>query len=105
MALPHLAANERAAALDKALAARRERAAVKARLRRSETSVEDVLNQAQTNDALQQIKVVELLLALPNFGNHRATALMQRLRIAPNRRIRGLGRRQREALRIEYPRP
>ncbi|ALL79411.1 hypothetical protein AD006_29525 (plasmid) [Pseudonocardia sp. EC080610-09] len=103
MVVPHLTAHERAAALDKALAARRVRAQVKARLQCAEISIEEVLQQSETSDALKQMKVSDLIEALPNFGAGRTQALMARLGIAPNRRIRGLGERQRTALSIEYP--
>ena len=40
------------------------------------------------------MKVVDLLRALPRVGVTRSQEIMESLDIAPNRRIRGLGRHQ-----------
>jgi ribosomal protein S13 len=56
------------------------------------------LNKAAADDTLSRIKVVDLLRALPRVGVTRAAEIMENLAIAPNRRIRGLGRHQIERL-------
>ena len=64
--------------------------------------VEDVLKQAEENEVLGKMKVSALLEALPGVGKVRAQQTMERLEIAPSRRLRGLGDRQRKALLVEF---
>lgn len=102
MALPPLTPEQRAAALDKAAAARRERAEVKNRLKNSGASISDVLEQGQLNDVVGKIKVLDLLQSVPGVGKVRARQMMERLGIAESRRVRGLGARQIAALEREF---
>ena len=98
MALPELTEEQRAAALEKAAAARRARAELKERLKRGGTTLGDVLEQADSDEVLGKMKVSALLEALPNVGKVRAQQIMEELEIASSRRLRGLGDRQRKAL-------
>ncbi|MEC3981002.1 integration host factor, actinobacterial type [Amycolatopsis sp. H20-H5] len=102
MALPQLTEEQRAAALVKAAAARRIRAELKERLKRGGTTLVDVLKQAEENEVLGKMKVSALLEALPGVGKVRAQQTMEKLEIAPSRRLRGLGDRQRKALLAEF---
>ena len=102
MALPELTPAQRAAALEKAAAARRTRAELKERLKRGGTTLPQVLADAETDDALAKLKVSALLEALPGVGKVRAAALMDQFDIAPSRRVRGLGERQKQALLAEF---
>ena len=102
MALPPLTPEQRAAALEKAAAARRARAAIKVRLKSSGTSLEDVLASGDTDDAVGKMKVVAVLEAMPGVGKVRAQRIMEKLEISPSRRVRGLGAKQREALQREF---
>lgn len=102
VALPQLTPEQRAAALEKAAAARRARAELKERLKRGGTSIKQVLADAENNEALAKLKVSALLESLPGVGKVRAAQLMEQLDIAPSRRIRGLGDRQRKALLAEF---
>ena len=54
--------------------------------------------QADSDEVLGKMKVSALLEALPGVGKVRAQQIMERLEIAPSRRLRGLGDRQRKAL-------
>lgn len=103
MALPQLTEEQRAAALEKAAAARRARAELKDRLKRGGTTLEEVLKKAETDEVLGKMKVSALLEALPNVGKVRAQQIMEELEIATSRRLRGLGDRQRNALLERYP--
>lgn len=103
MALPALTPEQRQAALDKAAASRRERAAVKNRLKHSGASIAEVLAEAETNDVVAKLRVSELLQSLPGVGKVRAEQAMERLGIAPSRRVRGLGVKQIAALIAEFP--
>lgn len=98
MALPPLTPEQRAAALEKAAAARRARAALKVRLKSSGATVADVLDSGDTDEVIGKMKVVAVLEAMPGVGKVRAAKLMATLEISPSRRVRGLGAKQREAL-------
>ncbi len=100
MALPpQLTDEQRAAALEKAAAARRARAELKERLKRGGTDLKQVLKDAENDEILGKMKVSALLEALPKVGKVKAQEIMTELEIAPpTRRLRGLGDRQRKAL-------
>lgn len=102
MALPPLTPEQRAAALQKAAAARRTRAALKVRLKSSGTSLRDVLADGDTDEVIGKMKVVAVLEAMPGVGKVRAQKIMERLEISPSRRVRGLGSKQRRALVQEF---
>ncbi len=102
MALPPLTPEQRAAALEKAAASRRERAEVKNRLKHSGATIADVLREGETNEVIGKMRVVELLQAMPGVGKVRARQTMERLGIAESRRVRGLGAKQVVALRREF---
>lgn len=104
MALPELTPEERQAALEKAAHARRARAEVKNRLRHSGASLQDVLTEARESEAVAKIKVMDLLQAMPGIGKITAVEIMERLKIAPSRRLRGLGQNQTAALIKEFAR-
>ncbi|WSY48419.1 integration host factor (plasmid) [Embleya sp. NBC_00888] len=96
MAVPSLTTEERRAALDKAAAARRERARVKEALKRGGLSPREVLD--ADSDAVRKMPVRALLESLPDIGTARARRLLAELEISESRRVRGLGVRQRERL-------
>lgn len=98
MALPELTPEQRAAALEKAAAARRARAELKDRLKKGDTDLKTVLKNAETDEIIGKMKVSALLEALPKVGKVKAQEIMTELEIAPTRRLRGLGDRQRRAL-------
>jgi hypothetical protein len=100
--LPSLSPEQRAAALEKAAAARRARAALKVRLKTSGTSLADVLAEGETDDVVGKMKVVAVLESLPRVGKVKAQQIMEELEISPSRRVRGLGVKQREALQRRF---
>ena len=102
MALPPLTPEQRAAALEKAAASRRERAEVKNRLKHSGASITDVLREGENNEVIGKMRVLDLLQALPGLGKVRARQTMDRLGIAESRRVRGLGAKQVAALEREF---
>ncbi|WP_329132369.1 integration host factor [Streptomyces sp. NBC_00670] len=102
MALPPLTPEQRAAALEKAAAARRERAEVKNRLKHSGASLHEVIQQGQKNDVIGKMKVSALLESLPGVGKVRAKQIMERLGISESRRVRGLGSNQIASLEREF---
>ncbi|TAL23385.1 MAG: integration host factor [Frankiales bacterium] len=102
MALPPLTPEQRSAALAKAAAARKARAALKVRLKSSGASLDQVLADGDTDEVIGKMKVVAVLEAMPGVGKVRAQRIMERLEISPSRRVRGLGTKQREALVREF---
>ena len=82
--------------------ARRRRAEVKQTLRTGGSSLAEVLARAEGDDVIAHTKVFDVLKALPRVGAVRAARVMERLDIAPNRRLRGLGRHQVAALVAEF---
>ena len=92
MALPRLTDAQRAAALEKAAAARRARAELKDRLKRGSTSLKQVFKDAESDEILAKMRVSELLQALPRVGKAKAQEIITDLEIAPNRRLRGTRR-------------
>ena len=95
---PSLTPEQRQAALEKAAAARRQRAEVKEKLKMGSLSLPELFEQGDRDDVLAKLKVVSVLESLPGVGKVRARRLMQELDISESRRLRGLGRNQREAL-------
>lgn len=104
MALPSLTPEQRAAALAKAALARRARAELKAQLKRSGTSLADVLTKGETDEVVGKMRVSAVLEAMPGVGKVRAQKIMKRVGISPTRRVRGLGVNQRRALEQEFAR-
>ena len=94
MALPELTPEQRADALAKAAAARRERAAVKNRLKSGEASLSAVIAQGKEQDVIGKMKVSALLESLPGVGRVRAQQVMEEIGISESRRVRGLGANQ-----------
>ena len=106
MPVPSLTAQERAAALAKAAAARKDRSELRAKLRSGRLGLAELLGSAaMTQDAaVTKMRVSALLEALPGVGKTRAAQIMERLDIAANRRVGGLGIHQRRALVAEFER-
>lgn len=103
MSIPSLSPEQLSAAREAATQARRARADLKARVRNGEITLGDALDEAAHDDVLAHVKVVDLLKSLPRVGDKRAAEIMDRLDIAQNRRLRGLGRHQAAGLRAEFP--
>lgn len=97
---PRLTSEQRAAALAKAAAARAARAEVREALRSGSMTLPEVLAQAH-DDLVGGIKVKALLTAVPGLGKVKSARLMDRIGISENRRLRGLGPKQQEALLAE----
>jgi hypothetical protein len=99
---PALTAEQRQAALEKAAEARRTRAEVKAKLKAGSLGLGELFDQATRDEALAKLKVVSVLESLPGVGKVQARRIMEELDISESRRLRGLGRNQREGL-LRHP--
>jgi hypothetical protein len=97
-----LSDEQRSQARSAATQARRRRAEIKSALRAGTCSLADVLAMAERDDVLAHAKVIDVLKALPRVGGVRAARVMERLDIAANRRLRGLGKHQTAALIAEF---
>jgi len=100
---PALSPEARQAALEKAAAARRQRAELKEKLKMGSVNLDELLAQAEGDEVVGKMKVVAVLESLPGVGKVRARRLMEELKIADSRRVRGLGAQQRDALRRQFP--
>ncbi|MEE1621135.1 integration host factor, actinobacterial type [Zafaria sp. Z1313] len=105
MVLKSLSDEDRARARAKALASRTRRAEVKSAFGAGRLGIEEVLGLGAAEEAVGRLRVADLLEAVPGVGRIRAAALMERLGISPNRRLRGLGRKQQDALRRHFAAP
>lgn len=94
MAIPQLSTAQLQSAREAATEARRARAALKQEVKDGKLTLAEALDRAASDDVLSRVKVADLLRALPRVGVTRASDIMESLEIAPNRRIRGLGRHQ-----------
>jgi len=104
VALPPLTPEQRTAALEKAAMARRERAAVKNRLKYSQGSLAEVIATGKDNDIIGKLKVSALLESMPGVGRVRARQIMDEVGISESRRVRGLGTNQAAALIARFDR-
>ena len=95
---PAITPEQRAAALAKAGEARRLRAEIKELLKTGSLTLIEVMGRSDTEDYIGGMKVKSVLESLPGLGKIKTKRLMEELGIASNRRLRGLGERQRAAL-------
>ena len=95
---PSLSPEQRQAALEKAAAARRQRAELKEKLKMGSTSLRELLEQAQRDEVVGKMKVLSVLESLPGLGKVKARRLMEEVGISETRRIQGLGDKQRQKL-------
>ena len=99
---PQLTDEQRRAALAKAAEARKARAEVKELLKTGSMTLAELFEETETDEILAGMKVDRVIAAMPGTGKIKAKRLMESLGIAENRRIRGLGHRQKEALLAEF---
>lgn len=99
--IPNLTKDQRLINLDRAMDARRRRAAVLSRVRTGDMTVPEVLELAESDERISRMSALTLLKAVPGYGLKRSQAVLAKLHIAESRRLRGLGEKQRAAL-IEH---
>ena len=93
---PQISDEARAAALEKAAAARRARAEIKEKLKVGSVTLAELLDQG--DESVQKMKVLAVLESLPGLGKVKARRLMEEIGIAETRRVQGLGANQKKAL-------
>jgi ribosomal protein S13 len=62
----------------------------------------ELVKRAETDDILAGLKVERVIASMPGTGKIKAKRMMETLGIADNRRLRGLGDKQKEALLAEF---
>ena len=97
MPIPQLSPEERKAALEKAKAARIQRAQVRDDLKSGKLTLKQVLDM-KDDPVVGRMRVSTLIETMPGYGKAKAEKVMNELRIAESRRQRGLGERQEAAL-------
>src|SRR5881392_703862 len=100
---PTLTPEQRQAALDKAAAARRERAELKEKLKMGSVNLRELLDLAANKEVVAKMKVLAVLESLPGVGKVKARRTMDEIGISETRRVRGLGDQQRAALLKAFP--
>ncbi len=98
MGLPEMSDEQRAAALAKAGEARRARAEMKELLSTGSMTLAEVFEQAETDEIIAGTKIYPVIVAMPGMGKITTKRLFEEHGIAENRRIRGLGNRQKQLL-------
>ncbi|MFI2458224.1 integration host factor, actinobacterial type [Streptomyces sp. NPDC019539] len=101
MALPPITDEQRAEALAKAVANRKERTELLTQLKNGTLSLAELLE--REDQVVGRISVRRLLEGLPGIGLVKAEQLRSELGISSRRRVQGLGPRQREALLQRFP--
>ena len=98
MAQPFSISDEvRREALLKAARVRRERADLRGQLKAGDLSLSDLLGRLD-DDTVGKMKVLAVIESLPGVGKVKARRAMEGIGISENRRLRGLGSRQRSQL-------
>jgi hypothetical protein len=99
---PQLSEDQRAQALAKAAEARKVRAEVKELLKTGTITFTELLARADGDPLVGGLKVESVLASMPGTGKVKAKRMMEAHGIADNRRLRGLGDKQRSALLAEF---
>lgn len=97
MSVPMLTPEEKQRALAKAQQMRSERARLRRELKSGALTLHDVLGDVG-DEAIQKMRVSYLLQSLPHVGKVTSDKAMQDIGIHANRRVQGLGVRQRTQL-------
>ena len=96
--VPKLTDEQRRENLRRAMDMRTRRAELKMLMKLGGITVAEALEA----EAAQNMRVYDFLTALPGVGTARAYRTMERIRISPTRRVRGLGCRQRREIAKEF---
>lgn len=97
MSLPYLSQEEKMKALKKAQEMRSKRAELRTKLKNGAISLQDVLDAAD-DEVIARMRVTYLIQSLPQIGKVTSRKIMSEIGINENRRVQGLGKRQRDEL-------
>jgi hypothetical protein len=93
---PHLSNDQRRAALMKAASSRKIRAEFKTKVKNREVNWTEAFH--NSDEAIRKMRVKELLLSLPGYGEVRALNVMEQAGISNSRRVQGVGKTQYQSL-------
>lgn len=97
MSLPHLTQEEKLEALKKAQEMRSKRAELRVQLKQGNLTLQEVLDRAD-DEVIARMRVTYLLQSLPQVGKVTSEQVMKEIGINENRRVQGLGNRQKDEL-------
>ncbi|HAN94511.1 MAG TPA: integration host factor, actinobacterial type [Limnochordia bacterium] len=97
MSLPVLTPEEKLNALKKAQEMRSKRAELRNKLKKGTITLREVLEKTD-DEVVARMRVTYLLQSLPQVGKVTSEKLMREIGINENRRVQGLGKRQKEQL-------
>ncbi len=95
---PQINDDVRRAAAVRAVEVRRARAAFKQELRDERLSLAEVFERAEHDEVVASTRISVVLGCLPRLGPTRTGRIMEQVRIAESRRVRGVGPKQRAVL-------
>jgi predicted flap endonuclease-1-like 5' DNA nuclease len=93
---PRLTRAMQSAAVDASVVARRARAAYKAAISKGSKSVSSALH--SSSEAIQRMRVSQLLRAVPGIGKERAAKLLETAGVSPKHHLSGLTDRQKASI-------
>ncbi len=98
MAAPKMTPEQRAKALEKARVVRAERSEMLTKISAGITAPDKVLAKAKKDPVIGRTKVKNFINAIPGYGKVKTEKLMEELGIPEERRLQGLGSKQKENL-------
>jgi len=97
MALNNLSDKDRRKGLEKARQVRKKRAEIKELLKKGKLDIKSLYkNEKLFTEFVLNMKVINLVSALPGNGRVNALKILKDLKISPNKKIGGLGRNQKD---------
>lgn len=99
--LPRLSPEQRREYLAIAVAVRQERSSILKGIKKGEIDPHDVIS--DDHDAVKGIRVKAFVESWPSIGRSKAEAILERCHISGSRRLKALGKNQREQLIAEMP--
>ena len=97
MALNNLSDKDRRKGLEKARKVRKKRAEIKELLKKGKLDIKSLYkNEKLFTEFVLNMKVINLVSALPGNGRVNALKILKDLKISPNKKIGGLGRNQKD---------
>lgn len=97
MPFNNLSDSDRRKGLEKARKVRKKRAEIKGLLKKGKLNIKSLFKDKKLyNEFVSNMKVVNLVGALPGNGRVNALKILKDLKISPNKKIGGLGRNQKD---------
>lgn len=97
MALNNLSDSDRRKGLEKARQVRKKRAEIKESLKKGKLNIKSLFKDKKLYADISNMKVINLISALPGNGRVNALKILKDLKISPNKKIGGLGRNQKDS--------